>query len=302
MRLVAAYALVLAFPLVACGGRVDLPSETAGGDAGTDGAPSTDSEVPSTDGGDDATPVPDGGPPIDGGAPSEVTCDRLVKALCGDAAAACCKTKGFSHDAEACTNAISYWCNFKIEAVSDGVLTYDGTQLEACASAYQGAMTSCDLHWLEWAKSNVACAHLFNGKKPPGAACSGELDCNSAPGFSAYCDTTTKRCRSYGVVGAGSPCNYYGSTIRYCDFGLYCDVSATTPTCKPAKALGEACDGVDDFTCGYDRTCKDGKCAPGLPGGSDCTHDLECTSWSCQAGKCTVTDNSLATASLCSGS
>lgn len=310
MRSVTVFAFVLALPLVACGGRVALPTESdpGSGDAGTDAA-TPDGDVPPVDGSfDDGTdaprpdgPLPDGSFP-DGAPPGDHTCEALVKSLCGDDAKACCTKTGFPHDAEACTNAVSYWCNYKVEAAADGVVTYDDAQLAACAASYRSAMTSCTLHWLEWAKSSVPCAHLFNGKKAPGAACTSELDCNAAPGFSAYCDEGSKRCRAYGVVGAGSPCNFYGSTIRYCDFGLYCDLAAETPVCKPEKKLGAPCDGPDDFSCGYERTCKGGACAPGLPPGSPCTSDLECTTWSCQAGKCAANDTTLANEWVCTGS
>ena len=104
-------------------------------------------------------------------------------------------------------------------------------------------------------------------------------------------------------MGEGKGCNFAGKTIHYCDLGLYCDTTSTTPTCKKQQSLGATCDGPDDFSCGYGNVCKDAKCAPGLPAGAACTPSaMECASWGCTSGKCTSPNVELADPTICSGS
>src|SRR5262249_52381117 len=157
-----------------------------------------------------------------------------------------------------CRNAITGWCGYQINPVDLGYATFDGSQLAACTAGLKKAVPACSGDFLTWAKGYVPCTHLFNVTHAPGAGGNpSALDSRArhAPdGFASYCDASVKKCRAYGVVAIGSPCNYTGSTIRYCDVGSYCDASGDA-TCKKAQPLGSSCTGPDDLSCGMFNVC-----------------------------------------------
>jgi hypothetical protein len=316
-RLVFASSLGIGCMAAGCGGHVNVDSGAAddtGVGPGTDGGFGDTSIKPPIDGSPlpvDSTPTPDdapvivdgGPPPVDGGPlPSATVCDELAKAICGAPTKACCDSHKVPYDATGCEAAEKSYCETERTWVKSGRLTYDPSQLENCKSGWTKALTVCSVSWIDWFKYDQPCAHLFNGTIAVGDKCSYDIECLSPPGARGYCDPTSKRCRVYDFVGEGKGCNYTGKIVNYCDAGLYCDTTSTTPTCKKQLPLGSTCDGPDDFACGYGNVCKDLKCTVGLPAGSTCDASLlECASWSCDAGKCTDPNVELADPSICSG-
>lgn len=285
--------LVLALVTSACGGQVDPKAQAAdtGGvlEVGSDAA--------------DAAAEAEGGSSTDAAPPPESVCDELATAICSKATSACCTSHAASYDETACRDAELTYCSTERDWVLLGRLTYDASQLAACKAAWTKAVSSCSLGWIEWAKVYAPCAQLFNGVKASGDTCKYDIECHSPPLGRAYCDTSLKKCRTYDFVGVGKGCNFTGKDIHYCDEGLYCDTTSTTPTCTKEHALGAACDGASDISCGYGKVCKDLKCAVGLPPGSPCDEAvLECASWTCTGGKCAPNDVVLADpeAGLCS--
>ncbi len=286
-------ALTLCTLTAACGGKLNDPPATMG-DTGapTDGGTTGDGGS----GGGSDTPLPDG-----------KTCAQMGDAICGAEAKACCGTLNLAYDEAACRTSVNYWCNFQVDAANAGSTTYDPTQLAACVKGWRESFAVCNISWIDWGKKSLPCAQLFNGTKAPGQSCTSEVECQAEPGFIAYCDTretmatSDDRCRQYGFVAEGKPCNYTGTTIRYCDVGLYCDYGVSPAVCKKSRAAGESCPGGQDPSCGYDHVCVGGKCALGKPGGSDCTDATECGSWACEGGKCDSTTFPLATSETCNG-
>lgn len=298
--------LMLGLPL-GCGGKVNAPAETsdAAADSGSYDAGSDSSHV--VDSAIDDSPVEfdastDASPP-----PTEATCAKLQDAMCGSATKACCTKESFAYDEMGCRDAIDTWCHYQMDAVTAGYATYDDSQLGPCTKVWQTSLTACTVTFQPWTKDYAVCTALFNGTKEPGSDCNPKgldsLGCKAPPGFSGYCDQTDKKCRAYGIVGNGEACTFYGSVLRYCDVGLYCDTtsSPTSSVCKPAKKLGDACSGADDLSCGWGNSCKDGKCTAGLPGGADCTNAIDCASWQCTMGKCTPEAFPVVTAGMCNG-
>lgn len=296
MRIAFASLVFLAVPLVACGGKLNTPTEIGTTpDAATDGISGETGGEASVEGGTEAS--------VDAPAPTPETCTRFVGGVCSDATKACCAKAGFEYNASACTGGLDYYCNALVDQVTLGKATYDATQLDACVAGWKANTTACLVGWITSAKNLQPCDLLFNGVKEPGAACnpSGLKECKAPPGFGAYCDESARKCRVYGFVGKDQPCNFYGSTVRYCDAGLYCDLASTTPTCKTARALGDACDGADDFSCGYENVCKDNKCIKGAPEGTACATGAECASFQCEGGKCTATTFPAVSSWICTG-
>ncbi|MGZ3416350.1 MAG: hypothetical protein ACXVEF_19600 [Polyangiales bacterium] len=284
-----------------CGSRVviDDLGTTPNVDAALDGATDSTSTDSSTV---DSSAIDTSAE--DTAVPSETTCTALADAIC-TGAKPCCESSGFTYDETGCRNAINNWCDYQISAVDSGLAIYDGTQLAACTAGWKKSVAACKVDFLTWTKSYVPCTHLFNGVHDPGATCNpmglDSLACHAPDGFASYCDSKVSRCRAYGVVPIGSPCNYTGSTIRYCDVGSYCDSADPSPTCKKALPIGADCAGPDDLSCGMFNVCKDNKCAKGLPSGAACTDNLECASYSCVMSTCASSDQTAVDKGICTG-
>lgn len=281
-----------------CGSRVVI-DDLGTGDAAAEGSIDTSIDSTATD-----TFVPADSFVVDTAVPDDHTCTALADAIC-TGAKPCCDAHGFTYGEANCRSAIDNWCNYQISAVEGGLAVYDGTQLDACAASWKKNVATCDVDFLSWTKSYVPCTHLFNGAREPGSKCNpmglDSLACKAPAGFASYCDSSVSKCRAYGVVPIGSPCNFTGSTIRYCDVGSYCDLADPSPTCKKALPLGSPCTSPDDLSCGMFNVCKDGKCAPGAKGGTPCSAGSECASYSCSMGACTSPDEVAVDASICGG-
>jgi hypothetical protein len=297
MSRLASLALLLAGSMMACGGRV--PADEVATDTGVDPDSTSYATGPSPD---DAEVRPDSP------APTAETCRQYVATLCSDNTKRCCETAELAWVDGVCNTNLDYYCNTLIDQVTLGRAVYDESYLQECLKGWESNLSACTVDGLTSAKNQVACTHLFNGTKKPGEACSGRsfVECEAPAGFGAYCDMrageTTGRCRVYGFVGSGEPCNYYGSTVRYCDTGLYCDLTSPSATCKPVRNLGDACDGPDDLSCGLSNACKDSKCAAKLGAGETCTSNDECTSFECAMGACTSNTFPVVSAWMCNGS
>ncbi len=232
-------------------------------------------------------------------------CDALIGALCGAESKGCCSKSSFPFDLEACTASIRSWCGFRMDQVEAGIVAFDGSKLDACVKGYAASFSACTLDYITYMKHVQACSELFNGTKAPGDVCNPKIpdQCKAAPGSNAYCDEKLKRCRVYEISPLGGACNYSGTTTRYCDKGLFCDVAIPPATCKTARKTGDPCVGPGDLSCGFEgNVCKDSKCQPGLPAGATCSTFDECASLSCDGGTCSAGTFVMATASLCNGS
>jgi hypothetical protein len=299
---ISSLSVLVAGLLVACGGKVppeEFTAETGGSDAGADVLPS-DSAV-DTSAPTDAITKPDSPPP------TAETCKKFVATLCSSKTAACCGKAGMMWNPDGCNTSLDYYCNTLVDQVTLGRATFDGSYLDACLKGWDTDLGTCEIDGLASAKSQIPCTHLFNGTKKVGEVCTGKtnVECEAPPGFGAYCEIRTGetmgKCRAYGFVGKDQPCNFYGSTVRYCDTGLYCDLTSSTTTCKTAKALGAACDGPDDFSCGNGAGCRMNKCALLGAAGATCARNEDCASYVCDTGKCTKAANPVVSSFMCTG-
>lgn len=294
--------LGLAFFALGCGSKevaaTDAGADTATSDVAADGAgDTTTADVPTVEATAD-------GPAEVGPGDRKKVCDALIGALCGPASKACCDKSSFPFDGESCTASIRSWCGFRMDQVEAGLVTFDGSKLDACAKGYAASFTACTLDYITYMKNVQACSELFNGSKAPGDVCNTKIpdQCKAPPGMVAFCDEKLKRCRVYEINGLGGACNFSGSTVRYCDKGFFCDAATAPATCKTARKTGDPCVGPGDFSCGYEgNVCKDGKCQPGLAAGATCSTYDECASLNCDAGTCAANTFVIATAGLCNG-
>lgn len=261
---------------VGCAGKVTTaPSEAT--DTGT--ADTSPSEVA-----DDVAPE---AASETGVLPTEArTCKALADAMCGPATEACCKTLSIPYAGGGCREAAMAYCNARIDAVTLGRATYDDSKLEECAKSWSSSIATCQMEFVPYLRASQPCAQLFNGTKAPGSTCTSAAECNAPTGSVAYCDATTKRCRASSLSPEGGPCNFTGSTLRYCEDGFYCDLTGATSACKKELAPGAECTSTNYIACGYSHTCVDGKCGDGLPAGAACAADHECSSWACRTGVC----------------
>lgn len=270
---------VLASFAVACGSKLDTPAENRPADTGATIVDSAVAETAVIDAAADTAVLPT----------ESTTCKRLVAAMCSKPTENCCTELGIPFLAGACAEAVMAYCSTRIDAVTLGRATYDESQLEACAASYESPKIGCSAEFIPTLRASVACAHLFNGTKEPGAACANSVECHAPEGAIAYCDQTAKRCRASFVVAEGAACNFTGSNLRYCDDGFYCDLTGASAACRKELAAGADCAAANYIACGYSSTCVDGKCGAGLAEGAACTEASQCSSWTCREGKCTST-------------
>jgi hypothetical protein len=293
--------------IIACGGKV--PAEEFNADSGPDtAATGGDTSTTPTDGTvSDSTPTPTDGPITSDAKPTPDTCKKFVGGICNDKTKACCEKSGLTWSADACNSGLDYYCNALVDEVALGRATYHPEYLDACVKGWEDSLAKCEVSGLESAKYQIPCAQLFNGLIKPGETCKGTryAECESPPGFGSYCDkkagATSGRCRAYGFVGKGEGCNFAGSTVRYCDTGLYCDITSPTSTCKAITPLGGMCAGADDYSCGYTAKCADGKCTALGAEGAMCSINEDCMSYECTMGKCTKGTNSVVSPFICNG-
>lgn len=291
--------------LIACGGKA-VADEFNDSGTNTDSAATTDS-TPGEGGTTDGDPG-DSTTPVDAPKPTAETCKKFVGGICNSKTEECCKTAGHAWDKDACNTGLDYYCQTLVDEVTLGRATYNESYLDACVKGWEESLAKCTISGLESAKYQIPCAQLFNGKIKLGEACKGTryAECEAPPGFGAYCDikpgAKEGRCRGYGFVGAGAGCNYTGTTVRYCETGLYCDVTTPTSTCKPQKKLGDACTGSDDYSCGFEAKCNDMyKCEALGAEGATCAKPEDCLSYECDAGKCTKGADPVVSSWMCNG-
>jgi hypothetical protein len=270
--------VVMAALMIACGSKVDPPPASTATDSGT---PADDTAVAPTDSATTEVASETGVMPTEAR-----TCKRLQDAMCGTATEACCTKLSIPYAGGGCREAVLAYCTARIDAVSLGRATYDDSKLEDCAKAWTASITTCQSEFIPYLRGSLTCAQLFNGTKAPGSTCTSSIECNSPPGSVAYCDNAAKRCRASSISPEGGPCNFTGSTPRYCDEGLYCDVTGAMSVCKKALAPGAMCSETNYIACGYSHTCVSGTCGTGLAAGATCTEARECSSWNCNMGKC----------------
>lgn len=257
-----------------CGGRVPLDAVDAVDGAAT-GDVAVEAEVgDGTDDARDAAPTP------------EDACRTLTVAICEEARDCCVtETKAFSR--ETCQKNVSAWCNRQTSAVADGRRVFDGAALDTCVGVWRSHLRTCAVTYRSYYKTYPACLALFRGLVAPGGSCADPHDC-AAPGGSFSTCSAASKCTVIRTVGNGEWCGWTGATASSCDEGLFCDsADGKSGICRPARAPGSSCAGVDDASCGYLYTCRDAKCVAGAAKGAMCTRPLECASWSCVEGTCT---------------
>jgi len=264
-------------------------------EAGMDSAPA-----------DTAVDAPSDAPSDTMKTPNAETCQKFVEATCNAKTAACCPAVGFGWKPDTCKATMTAYCQSWINDYKAGISTYDESHMAGCLAGWDSSLTACKVDSPTAGENTLPCQHWFNGVKKAGATCDGKSisECEAPDGLGAYCDipsgAMTGTCVVYGFSGKDQPCKFSGSPELYCKTGLYCDMTATPSLCKEQKALGAACSGPDDQSCGI-NACKDLKCTARLPEGSACTTWNDCQSYNCQMSKCTKVYYSSVSSAMCDG-
>lgn len=307
------------FAPAACGSAPDSsafddPGATRDGGTGGDTSKGDTNGGTDTSSGDDTrkgkdtTPADDTTPPPPD-APEPITldnvCAKLADVICSSSTAACCTTRGISYDDGGCRSGVAAACAAEVEAAKSGKMTFDPTAFDACAAAWSGFEAKCSVPILSYVKGYPPCMQLFNGIGARGDSCTSASDCKASPGAFAECRSTSGGmvCVEFFIVGKDATCNLDGTSIHFCDQGLYC--SPSTGVCRTQKPTGAACSGSYDTSCGFGNTCDWGNhCAPGAPMGASCSRGLECASWQCgsfPSYTCTDPNVEIATNGTCKG-
>jgi hypothetical protein len=130
--------------------------------------------------------------------------------------------------------------------IASGITIYDGKAAAACLDVLD-ASDGCSLSRGLFASAVDAsvCFQVAKGTLADGATCNADEQCVSGNCIinPALCDRGTTccdgECRPTRVIVAeGGDCS---GDDAWCGSGLYCDTSATTPTCAKTVALGAAC-------------------------------------------------------------
>jgi hypothetical protein len=158
-------------------------------------------------------------------------------------------------------------CQAKLEAQCSADLAadlrpteqFDSVVAENCLTVVRKVVATCSDDSLnaqdysdEW-----WCSFLFRGLVPAGGTCTRVSECVQTEGSLPDCVLTTDtvgKCSSTPVVGPSGECS---NTL--CAPGLYCDKSASIPTCQPRKAAGEPCSTL--LEC-WPPACTNGVCTP----------------------------------------
>jgi hypothetical protein len=138
-------------------------------------------------------------------------------------------------------------------AVAAGKTKYDGAAAAECLNALGASFASCKLSDT-FADTPFACAATFTGTVSAGGDCLGDEECVSQQCDRTACDAGTPCCHGTCVAGAAPRDVPAGGACAQGDFcapGTFCDQSAATPICAPAKAAGAPCMFGDSCVAGY---------------------------------------------------
>jgi hypothetical protein len=272
-----------------------------------------------------------GGSASTGSVPLEEFPNRLARVVC-DSLAGCCRALSFPLDPASCKANASAYFSKTFNAQDRSRIRYDGSDAEACLSAYGAVLSGCTLKEADGEALVVACQPVFVGLVPVGGACKSGDECAVPASGHASCefldsgsvdegkcvvDTSSPVAAPHGKQGelcagscSGNSCGAFpsapsGGTTSLCfaSDALYCDPQST---CQPTLADGRAC---DYFECKQESYCADDRtCAPKKPDGATCLSSSECVADNCAypedpgsgtTGTCGVP--SLANAKTCAG-
>lgn len=300
--------------LTACSSVDDAPF------AEDTGAPADDA-LPLGDATPDSIAVESGpdAPPADvqPEAPSPTTlanvCPRLADAICAQPTKDCCTRRAIGYDAAGCSKAVNAWCGALVSQVKAAQRTFNAGEFDACARGWRELETTCSVPFVEYVTKYSSCAQLFPGTVAPGKACTDDTDCIAPVGGVAFCDESSKVCATATVAAKGASCSYSQSALVLCEAGAYCPTSGGATKCKASTAIGGACSGVNDPSCGMGNQCAQvsatsWQCRAGLPAAAKCTSGMQCASWQCDgltpfggSGTCSDPYAQMASPAICQG-
>jgi hypothetical protein len=206
---------------------------------------------------------------------------------------------GFAPDLDTCVAAslphFHEWSTPTFQRdVAAGKIDYDPRQAAACLAAFDGA--TCTKTWeATFAAASQACDKVFTGRVATGAACLFDEECK--PGAGCNRDPGALNCTGlccpgtcldrFRTVPLGATCSDVDSSMaeRICEFGAYCNFSATPRICvAKLKGVGTPCTAFASNPCAAPLFCSEvtNTCvSPSLrggpcdPNGDDCEDELD---------------------------
>ncbi|HVU91886.1 MAG TPA: hypothetical protein VHC23_06615, partial [Jatrophihabitans sp.] len=259
--------------------------------------------------------------------PADVETDP--RSDCADTGAAGCGTDGFCDGAGACERYVA-GVSCASAGCAGSTLTFAGrcdgngacvtTAAQSCAPYVCGASGQCKTTCATSADcaTGNSCVNGSCGKKPIGAACAADADCNSGVCAQGTCCMTacTGLCRSCGLAGSAGVCTGVPAgqdplqqcadataatcgTDGLCDGNGGCQSYPSATSCGMdscaggTETPGARCDGVGDCVPGTPVSCApyacggDGDCKTSCATSADCATGYTCSGTiCCQPGHC----------------
>lgn len=217
-------------------------------------------------------------------------------AVC-DAEAPCCAAAQIAYDPESCRQTATASYRARIQRFDDGYTRYDASAARTCINAWVEQAQSCMAFTLATDQSLAACALMFNGTQPDGAACNGGFDCAS------------KESTCVGTLGQGV-CTHDLYPLTHGALGAQCGSTCALAPCEvewparpPPVPFGTGCYREDGLVCGASGVCAapaqlGAPCAP-----YGCAEGAFCEARQCvpqrDSGPCDNTEVACSSASYC---
>jgi len=173
----------------------------------------------------------------------------LARARCEQTALACCTPAAMEDEFPTCAQDLAEASVPMVPLAG----AFDADAAARCLAAAREPVTECPTPYdagepAEWNIYDKPddCARAVPGTLPSGAACTQTAECALPPSGMVRCDSGA--CRQYHVGGLGDPCGEMGGNVSV------------------------ICRSSDDLYCAFD-----GRCAPTLPVGAECSHYAACT-------------------------
>jgi hypothetical protein len=238
-------------------------------------------------------------PPVEDKYTLENVCTKTPALNCA-VRESCCTQAASGYVESGCLADVTAECEKNVADVKAGIMTFDGSSIDACAAALQPFADQCFLEITDLFKlpTDLApCAQIFVGQLKDGDTCERTAQCQSSLSDReiVQCDEATKKCTTTKFLPLDSPCKLSQTITEFCDTGLYCDFDLLSMkgTCKTATALGGACNpGTLSLECGLGFKCDPmtSVCVESGDEGAACTTPLDCKSVNCSSQVCAKAD------------
>jgi hypothetical protein len=236
-------------------------------------------------------------------------CGDFARSFCANMAS-CCEGVHGAHDPEACEQVIDQTvCRPGADAVIAGRADFDAGAVTPCLAAYERAFETCQADWAEVLDLRAAilrACRVIDGRTQPGGGCQTPVTFKKPEGAAtAVCARGS--CQAGEILPQASECPFPSGEVSVCAPGLYCSAPGLEESglCEPSLAPGADCDPNGGANaCGLGNYCErvSETCQPADNfGGSSCSQDGECVSFSCNEVVDECLTSAVVTLATCTG-